>query len=65
MTTTIQVALAAELKAIKARVEKAANDAERRLLASQYGQRLAHLADRLKGVDLTDPTPQTSADAAG
>ena len=50
--------LADELLAIAARVEKAATDAERKMLAGQYGPRLEHLAERLKG-DAPTPAPET------
>lgn len=54
MAESIRDLLAAELKAIKARLEKpGTNEAKR--LAAQFGERVKHLEERIAA--LPDPTP--------
>lgn len=48
-------ALLAEKAAIEKRIKEAAGEVERELLESQFGERLAHLAQRLK--EWIEPPP--------
>ena len=60
MTDTDQTNLTAERDAIKARVDAAEDGAAKARITQDFGERLAHLEDRLKA-ETPPPSPEPPA----